>query len=89
MSRTLRCVACARRIRPNHPHLGVVDLETGSEWTYHARPRCQLRAGQETAARLQRGKVYGMRYFHTCGDETAGFSCRGGCFSGLDLPEAS
>ncbi len=82
MSRTLRCVACARRIRPNHPHLGVVDLETGSEWTYHARPNCQLKAGQETAARLERGKVYVMRRYHVCGDETAGFDCSGGCFSG-------
>jgi len=89
MSRTLRCVACAKRIRPIHPHLGVVDLTSGTEWAYHARPRCQLRAGQETAARLERGRVYVLRYFHTCGDETAGFHCRGGCFSGLDLPEAS
>ena len=82
MSRTLRCVACARRIRPNHPHLGVVDLTTGSEWTYHTRPKCQLRAGQETAARIQRGKVYVMRHYHVCGDEAPGADCSGGCFSG-------
>ncbi len=82
MKRTLRCVACARRIRPNHPHLGVVDLETGSEWAYHARPTCQLRAGQETAARLERGKVYVMRHYHVCGDEAPGADCSGGCFSG-------
>lgn len=89
MSRALRCAACTRRIRPNHPHLGVVDLATGSEWTYHARAKCQLKAGQETAARLERGRVYIMRHYHTCGDEASGFDCRGGCFSGLDLPEAS
>ncbi len=82
MSRTLRCVACARRIRPNHPHIGVVDLETGSEWTYHARPRCQLRAGQETATRIRQGKVYVMRHYHVCGDEAPGADCSGGCFSG-------
>ncbi len=82
MSRTLRCVACARRIRPNHPHLGVVDLTTGSEWTYHARPKCQLRAGQEPAARIRQGKVYVMRHYHVCGDEAPGADCSGGCFSG-------
>ncbi len=82
MSRTLRCVACARRIRESHPHIGVVDLETGIEWAYHARPKCQLRVGQETAARIQRGKVYVMRHYHTCGDEAPGADCSGGCFSG-------
>lgn len=72
MSRVLRCVACTRRIRDHHPHIGVVDLETGSEWTYHARPRCQERAAQETAARLERGKVYMLNHYHVCDDETAG-----------------
>ena len=84
-----RCVACARRIRDNHPHLGVVDPEVGSEWTYHAKPRCQQRAIQETAARLQRGKVYIMRCYHVCGDKAPGFDCPGGCFSGLGFLEAS
>jgi hypothetical protein len=82
MSRTLRCVACARRIRENHPHVGVVDLETGSEWAYHARPKCQLRAGRETATRIRQGKVYVMRHYHVCGDEAPGAHCSGGCFSG-------
>jgi hypothetical protein len=82
MSRTLRCVACARRIRERHPHLSVVDLETGSEWTYHARPRCMERASQETAARLVWGRLYILRHYHTCADESAGFDCSGGCFSG-------
>ncbi len=88
-TRTIRCVACARRIRPNHPHIGVEDCETGAEWTYHARPKCQQRATEETAARLAPGRVYVVHHYHTCGDEGAGFECRGGCFSGLDLPEAS
>jgi hypothetical protein len=89
MSRVLRCLACARRIRERHPHLGVVDLETGSEWTYHARARCMEVASRETVARLERGRLYILRHYHTCSDERAGFECRGGCFSGLDLPEAS
>ncbi len=46
------------------------------------RPECQLRAGQETAARIQRGKVYVMRHYHVCGDEAPGADCSGGCFSG-------
>ncbi len=82
MSRVIRCLACARRIRDNHPHVGVVDLTTGSEWPYHARPRCMERASQETAVRLERGSVYILRHYHTCGDEAAGFSCSGGCFAG-------
>ncbi len=84
MSRTLRCAACARRIRERHPHVGILDLETGSEWTYHGRPRCMERASQETAARLERGKVYAARHYHssTCGDEAPGADCSGGCFSG-------
>ncbi len=82
VSRILRCLVCARRIRENPPHVGVVDLETGSEWTYHALPYCMERASQETAARLERGKLYVMHHYHTCGDETAGFDCSGGCFTG-------
>ena len=82
MSRVIRCMACARRIRPNHPHLGVVDLTTGSDWTYHARPRCMEAATRETAARLERGRVYVLRHYHTCGDEAACFDCSGGCFTG-------
>ena len=79
--RTIRCMACAKRIRANHPHIGVVDLTTGSEWTYHAWPKCQERTGQETAARIERGKVYVMRHYHVCDDEASGFDCSGGCFT--------
>ena len=28
MTRILRCAACARRIKPHHPHIGVEDLGT-------------------------------------------------------------
>ena len=79
--RAIRCVACARRIRPTHPHVGVVDLDTGTEWTYHA--RCMERAAEETMRRMERGKVYVVRHYHTCGDEAAGFNCSGGCFTGV------
>jgi hypothetical protein len=95
MSRIIRCVACARRIRTHHPHYGVEDLESGVEFIYHARPRCQKRMLSETAARLEAARVYVMRHYHVCGDEVcgdeaSGFGCRGGCFSGVpDLPRAS
>ena len=90
MSRIIRCVACARRIRANHPHIGVLDYQTGVEFTYHARPKCQERALQETVTRLERGKVHVLRYHHVCHDEGPGFDCSGGCFDGFpDLPEAS
>jgi hypothetical protein len=88
-TRTIRCVACARRIRASHPHIGVEDYDTRAEFNYHARPECQERAMEETEARIQRGKVYMVHHYHVCGDEAAGFDCRGGCFSGLGLPEAS
>jgi len=45
MSSVLRCVACTKRIKPHHPHIGVEDLETGQEFSYHAREECQERAG--------------------------------------------
>lgn len=80
--RTLRCVACTRRIRDHHPHIGLLDLQTGEEISsYHA--RCQERADQETIARLERGKAYVLRHYHSsaCPDETPGFGCAGGCFN--------
>ncbi len=85
VSRVLRCVACARRIRDSHPYIGVEDLTTGSEFTYHTRPECMERAGQETAARLERGKVYVLHHYHSsaCSDERPGPDCSGGCFSGV------
>ena len=80
MTRTLRCAACARRIRAHHPHIGVEDLQTGEEFSYHA--RCQERCAEETAARLQRGKAYAAHHYHSalCPDESPGFGCSGGCF---------
>ncbi len=87
MSRVLRCAACARRIKPHHPHIGVEDLETGREFSYHVGPGCQERAAEETAARLERGKVYVLHHYHssTCPDKAPGFGCAGGCF---DAPMA-
>ena len=77
------CAACAGRIRTHHPHIGVEDLETGKEFSYHARPGCRERAVEETASRLERGKVYVMHHYHTsaCPDKVPGFRCSGGCFS--------
>ncbi|MDP9476532.1 MAG: hypothetical protein M3R38_12765 [Actinomycetota bacterium] len=79
-SSVIRCAACTKRIKPHHPHIGVVDLEAGGEISYHA--RCQERAALETAARIERGKVYVLRHYHssTCPDERPGFGCAGGCF---------
>jgi len=82
MTRILRCAACSRRIRGHHPHIGVEDLETGVEFSYHTRPECQKRAALATAARLERGKVYAMHHYHssTCPDKVPGWGCAGGCF---------
>jgi hypothetical protein len=80
MSRILRGASCARRIKLHHPHVGLIDYATGEEVSYHA--RCQGRAAQDTAARLERGKVYILRHYHSaaCPDERPGFGCAGGCF---------
>lgn len=84
--KVIRCAACAGRIKPQHAHLGVMDLEKGEEFSYHARPGCQIRAAEETVTRVEAGKVYGLRHYHasTCPDESPSFGCTGGCF---DSPE--
>jgi hypothetical protein len=83
VSRILRCAACHRRIKSHHPHIGVEDYETGKEFSYHARQSCQERAAQESAARLERGKVYILHHYHSsaCPDEVPGWGCSGGCFN--------
>ena len=86
MSRVLRCSACTRRIKSHHPHIGLLDLQTGDELaSYHA--HCQQRAAVDFAAMAERGKVYILRHHHAahCPDEAPGFGCRGGCF---DAPVA-
>ncbi len=85
--KVIRCAACARRIRPHHPHIGVEDLQTGEEFSYHARGDCQERLVLETAARMERGKAYAMHHYHSalCPDTAPGFGCAGGCF---DAPMA-
>ncbi len=84
-SRVIRCAACTKRIKSHHPHLGVIDLETGREIPYHA--RCQEHAARDFAAMAERGKVYVMRHYHSsaCPDERPGFGCSGGCFDTLVL----
>ena len=83
-AKLLRCAACTRRIRAHHPHIGVIDLASGTEISYHAKRSCQEDAAAETIARIERGKVYVLRHYHgsACPDEAAslGFGCRGGCF---------
>jgi len=49
MTRVLRCAACTRRIRDSHAHIGLIDLESGREITYHAssaNPSCQRRGAE-------------------------------------------
>jgi len=89
--KVIRCAACAARIKPQHPHIGVEDLETGVEFSYHARPGCQIRAAEETFTRLEAGKVYAMHHYHssTCSDEAPGFGCAGGCFDSPELSEVA
>jgi len=89
MSRVIRCAAGASRIRRHHPHIGVEDLQTGEEFSYHA--RCQIRAAEDTATRLEAGKVYAMHHYHssTCPDEAPGFGCAGGCFDSPQLSEVA
>jgi len=57
VTRILRCAACAGRIKPQHAHIGVEDLETGVECSYHARSGCQKRCAEETATRLEVASV--------------------------------
>ena len=85
--RVTRCAACTRRIRDSHPHIGLIDLESGRQVSYHAHPRCQRRGAEELASLIERGRVYILRHYHsaTCPDETPGFGCSGGCF---DTPVA-
>jgi hypothetical protein len=80
MTRVLRCASCARRIRSHHPHVGLIDLESGVEISYHA--RCRERAAQDFAAMVERGRAYILRHHHgsACPDEAPGFGCAGGCF---------
>jgi hypothetical protein len=87
-AKLLRGAACTRRIRAHHPHLGVIDLEAGTEISYHAKRSCQEDAAAETIARIERGKVYVLRHYHSsaCPDAAPDFGCGGGCF---DTPLAS
>jgi hypothetical protein len=81
----LRCAACARRIRASHPNIGIEDYDTGVEFSYHARPECQMRAAEDMERRGMEGKVYLVHHYHVCGDEANGFGCAGGCFDGAAM----
>jgi len=88
MTRALRCAACTRRIRGSHAHVGLIDVESGREISYHVHPDCQKRGAEEMASFLDHARVYILRHYHSsrCRDEAPGFDCSGGCFSGA--PEA-
>ncbi len=85
MSRILRCAGCTKRIKPHHPHIGVIDLETGAEIPYHA--RCQERAAAEIVTGIERGRATLLRHYHSsaCPDERPGFGCAGGCFDAVAM----
>jgi hypothetical protein len=87
VSRIIRCAVCSGRIRPHAPRIGLIDLESGHEISYHARPRCRRRGMREMAALMERGKAYVLRHHHgaACPDKAPGFGCSGGCF---DAPVA-
>jgi hypothetical protein len=82
MTRILRCGACYKRIRPTHPHIGLIDHEAGTEISYHARRNCQSQGVAEMASLLECGRVYILRHYHssTCPDRAPGWGCTGGCF---------
>jgi hypothetical protein len=94
MTRILRCAACTRRIKPHHAHIGLIDLESGREISYHAssaNPDCQKRGAEEMASLLERGRVYILRHYHSsrCPDEVPGWGCRGGCFDAPSFAEVA
>ncbi len=78
----LRCAACARRIRPHHPRIGVEDYDTGVEFSYHARPECSKRAAEDMHVMMKGGGLYLLHHYHVCDDAEPDFDCSGGCFSG-------
>ena len=82
MSSSVRmCAACTKRIRSHHPHIGLIELESGRELSsYHA--RCQHRVAADFAAMVERGRAYVVRHFHSsaCPDAAPGWGCSGGCF---------
>ncbi len=89
MSRILRCAGCVERIKSHHPHIGVIDFDTGAEIPYHA--RCRERAALETALRLEAGKVCVMHHCHSsaCLDAHPGFGCAGGYFDAVAVEGAN
>lgn len=82
-SGTVMCEACNRRIRREHPHIGVIDVGTGKETNYHA--SCTTAAAITPVVETigNGGGVFTLRHHHVCGDEQHGFDCSGGCFRSL------
>ncbi len=83
--RVLRCLACGRRIKENHPYVGVENLDNGTELHYQALPSCQMTGGQQVASKIEKGGVYVAHHYHVCDDEAPGLDCSGECFSGAPV----
>ena len=74
------CVACARRIRPQHPCVGLRDRQTSVELRYHGHSGCWAAMIAETARRLEAGKLYVLTYYHPLFCNASGPNCSAGCF---------
>ncbi len=80
--RTPVCLSCAKRIRDEQTQGGIEDERTGQEMCYHARGECMMVGAGQFEKMVERGAVYFIHHYHTCGDEEHGFDCAGGSFSG-------
>jgi len=65
VSKTLRCVACRRRIRPHHPYYGVEVLKTSREYRYHAHGACEAAAVGKAAHLMERGGMHIFHHYHS------------------------
>jgi len=83
--RTAVCLACGKRIRDEHPNIGVEDMSTRSELLYHASVECQIAAAEQLDKMMRGGGLYVINHYHACGDGEHGFDCVGGCFSGAEV----
>src|SRR5215208_1400879 len=82
---SVKCSACKRRIRDNHPYVGLEDYDTGKERAYHAKPACQEALSETISRAAGTGKLLLVHHYHTCGDEASGYECYAGCFSSAEV----
>jgi len=62
----IKCSHCRKRIRENHPHVGLV-IGTGKELTYHARGDCSKHVFEAVIEALGKGGVFDMRHYYVWG----------------------